>query len=38
MVKILTLVVPVVVSAFDSAPSLSKTDVRFKPLKKIQGN
>lgn len=38
MVKVLTLVVPVVVSAFDSAPSLSKTDVRFMPLKKIQGN
>lgn len=38
MVKVLTLVVPVVVSAFDSAPSLSKTDVRFKPLKKIKGN
>lgn len=32
----LTLVVPEVVSAFDSAPSLSKTDVRFKPLKRKQ--
>lgn len=36
VVKVLTLVVPVVVSAFDSAPSRSKTDVRFKPLKSKQ--
>lgn len=34
MFRSLTLVAFVVVSTFDSAPSLSNTDVRFNPFKK----